>query len=150
MKILVCVDGSEQSKRALEKASMIAEGCKADEVAIIHVYDHSQDITRIASYKDLTAEEVEKFKNMVEKHKEDQKDILEEALKFFEGKNFKARTIFREGHPAREIVSVACEEEFDLIVLGSRGLSGLQRIFLGSVSSAVIQQAKNSDVLTVK
>ena len=150
MKILVCVDGSEQSKRALEKASMIAEGCLADEVAIIHVYDHSQDITRIASYKDLTVEEVQKFKNMVEKHKEDQKGILEDSLKFFEGKNIETRTIFREGHPAREIVSVACEEEFDLIVLGSRGLSGLQRIFLGSVSSAVIQQAKNSDVLTVK
>ncbi|MFO7952115.1 MAG: universal stress protein [Bacillota bacterium] len=150
MKMLVCVDGSEQSKRALEKAAMIAEGCGANEVAIIHVYDHSQDMTRIASYKELTVEEVEKFKNMVEKHKEDQKKILEDALKFFEEKNIKARTIFREGHPAREIVSVACEEEFDLIVLGSRGLSGLQRIFLGSVSSAVIQQAKNSDVLTVK
>ncbi len=150
MKILVCVDGSDQSKRALEKAAMIADGCKVNEVGIIHVYDHSQDLTKITSYKDLTAEEVEKFKNMVEKHKEQQKKILDEALKTFEERNIKARTFFREGHPAREIISVACEEEFDMIVLGSRGLSGLQRIFLGSVSSAVIQQAKNSDVLTVK
>ena len=38
MKILVCTDGSEESKKALEKASIIAKGCNVNEVAVIHVY----------------------------------------------------------------------------------------------------------------
>jgi len=37
-----------------------------------------------------------------------------------------------------------------MIVLGSRGLGGLKKIFLGSVSNAVIQEAKDCSVLVVK
>ena len=39
MKILVCTDGSEHSQKAIREASVIAEGCKANEVAIIHIHD---------------------------------------------------------------------------------------------------------------
>lgn len=150
MKILVCTDGSEQSQKALDRTITIARGDDASEVAVIYVYDHAQDLSGITSYKDLSTEEIEKFRRMVEDHKEEKNEILDDALKFLEKNNIKARAIFKEGHPARTIVEVACEEGFDMIIIGSRGLSGLKRIFLGSVSSAVVQQAKNVDVLTVK
>jgi nucleotide-binding universal stress UspA family protein len=148
MKILVCTDGSEQSQKAIEKAAMIAEGCKVDEVAIIHVYDTKEDIP--FTTESITYEQMESLRKLMEEHEKERKKILSEALKFFEGKNIKTHTILKEGHPSHTIVSVAHEEGFDMIVLGSKGLGGLQRLFLGSVSNAVIQEVKNCSVLVVK
>lgn len=73
-----------------------------------------------------------------------------EVGKIIEGKNIKARTVLKEGYPADTIVSVAHEEGFDMIVIGSRGLSGLKKLFLGSVSNAIIQEVQNCSVLVVK
>ena len=47
----------------------------------------------------------------------------------------------REGHPAEVILEVATEQEADLIVIGSRGLSGVRRFLLGSVSAKVSEHA---------
>lgn len=149
MKILVCTDGSEQSQKALEEAAIIAGGCKVDEVAVIHVHDPRLDTT-FPYYESITQEQIENFQKMMEDHKKDRKKILSNALKFLEGKNIKARTILEEGHPSHTIVHVAQQEGFDMIILGSRGLGGLQKLFLGSVSNAVIQEVKNCSVLIVK
>ena len=152
MKILVCTDGSEHSQKALEKASLIAGGCSVDEVAIIHVYDHKPDITtfpRDGEYA-LEREDMEKIRRAQEDNKNKRKKLLEDALKFFEEKGIKARTIFKEGHPAETIVEVGCGEGFDFIVIGSRGLGGLKKALLGSVSNAVVQQAEKCSVVVVR
>ncbi len=78
------------------------------------------------------------------------KKILQDATKLYEEKNINARTIFIEGHPSHTIVETAHEEGFDMIVIGSRGLSGLKKVFLGSVSGAVVQEAKDCIVSVVK
>ncbi len=39
MKLLVCVDGSANSQKAIDKAATIAEGLNFDEIAVIHVYN---------------------------------------------------------------------------------------------------------------
>ncbi len=54
-----------------------------------------------------------------------------------------------EGNAAAEIVRVAREEKADLIVVGARGLGGLQRLLLGSVSEKVLAAAP-CPVLIVK
>ncbi len=150
MKILVCVDGSEQSQKALNKASIIAEGCNVDEVAIIHV---NEGLPGLTSIRDITGspsqEDLDRFRKIQEEHKEYKRKILSEAMKMFENKNIKTRTIWKEGQPSNTIIKVGCGEEFDMIVIGRRGMSGLQKIFLGSVSSAVVQEAKDCSVLTV-
>jgi nucleotide-binding universal stress UspA family protein len=53
------------------------------------------------------------------------------------------------GPPVETIVRVAQEQQADLIVLGSRGLSGLQRLLLGSVSEGVLSHA-HCPVLVVR
>ena len=55
----------------------------------------------------------------------------------------------RSGDPANEIIAVAAEQDVDLIVTGSRGLGGLDRVVLGSVARNVAVQAKSS-VLVVR
>lgn len=53
------------------------------------------------------------------------------------------------GDPAEEIVRLANIHQVDLIVMGSRGLTGMSRILQGSVSSEVVEEAPCS-VLVVK
>ncbi len=136
----------------LEKASLIAGGCKIDEIAIIHVYDHKLDFSSLPMREDYTPtkEDMEKFRMLQEINKNERKKLLQDALKFFEGKGLQARTIFKEGHPAETIVKVGCGEEFDFIVIGSRGLGRLKKVLLGSVSNAVVQQAEKCSVIVVR
>jgi len=144
MKILVCTDGSEHSQKALEKASLIAGGCSVDEVAIIHVYEETP-ISEVFS-----KESIQRQIKLKEEQKKAGERILQDSLNFFEEKGIKARSIFKEGHPAETIVEVGCGEEFDFIVIGSRGLGGLKKALLGSVSNAVVQQAEKCSVIIVR
>jgi len=145
IKILVCTDGSEQSQKALEKASLIAGGCNVDEVTIIHVYEE-----KLPDIEVYSSEAIERYMQVIEDNKIEMKKILENALNIFEEKGIKARTILKEGHPAETIVEVGCGEEFDFIVIGSRGLGGLKKALLGSVSNAVVQQAEKCSVIVVR
>ncbi len=97
-----------------------------------------------------TEREMERFRKLQEENKNENKKILEGALKFFEEKGLKARTIFKEGHPAETIVEIGCGEGFDFIIIGSRGLGGLKKALLGSVSNAVVQQAEKCSVIVVR
>lgn len=53
------------------------------------------------------------------------------------------------GDPAAEIIRLANIYHTDLIIIGSRGLTGMKRIVLGSVSNQVVEEA-NCSVLVVK
>jgi len=141
MKILLCTDGSKYSQKALEEASEIVKGCNVNEVAIIHVHERYEPLPTLPN---------ESIKWIMQKHKKEGEKILSEALKFIKGKNIEARKILKEGHPADTIVNIAQKEGFDMIVVGSRGLGGLKKLFLGSVSNAIIQEAVNCSVLVVK
>ena len=67
---------------------------------------------------------------------------LERTKKVFErvGADVVLREVVR-GNPAEVICQIAEEEKFDLIVIGSRGLSGIEAFFLGGVSEKVSQHA---------
>lgn len=145
MKLLVCTDGSKHSQKALEKAAKIAGGCNATEVAIIHVYEaHDIFIGEGASIS-----QTEHMRELEEQRKKDLKKILINAVRFMEAKNIRASAIFKEGHPAEIITKVAEEGGFDLVIMGSRGLGGLKKLLLGSVSGTVVHESSVS-VLTVK
>jgi nucleotide-binding universal stress UspA family protein len=149
MKILICTDGSEESLKAMEAAAGIATGCQVSEVAVIHVYESRLAFPFWGEGYSITAEDLERFKAMDNKEKEKRKKVLEDAEEFFTGKGLSIKKIFKEGHPSETIAEVAREGGYDIVVLGSRGLGGLKKLLLGSVSNAVVQQLKTS-VLVVK
>jgi len=157
MKILACTDGSKHSQKTLEKAAMIAGGCKADDVVVIYVYEEKSERAFVPLFdinsvtKDtVSEEEVERLKKLQQEHQAQREKILADAAKIFEEKGVQARTVLKQGHAANQIVKLAEDEGFDLILIGSRGMGGLQKLLLGSVSSAVIQEVKNCSVLMVK
>lgn len=154
MKILVCTDGSEHSQKALKKASEVAERCTVDELAIIHICEGKfhlphHEVSGGKGYA-VTDADMQYMKDQYMMQKDKGERILKQALKVFEDKNITARTIMKEGSPAHTIKDVAAGEGFDMIFIGSRGLGGLKRVILGSVSNAVVQEVENCSIVIVK
>lgn len=150
MKMLVCADGSAQSQKAIDKALEIAGGCSVDEITLISVVEEKYKLPSGSHDRmPLTPEEVRKFEKLGEYEQEEAEKMLEAAAKRFADKGIKAGRYVACGHPAETISSYAAEGGFDMIVMGSRGLGGLRKLLLGSVSSAVLQEAPCS-VLVVK
>lgn len=144
-KILVAVDFSECSMRALKTAIDLGGACGAT-VDILNVWelpsylppttlvggDMSMQIPLLETVKAHAAEELERFATQAEN----------EGLKI--GKSSSA-----EGTPWRIIVEVAEREGYDLIALGTMGRTGLMHALLGSVAEKVVRHSK-VPVLTVK
>lgn len=150
MKILVCTDGSEQSKKAMEEAAKIAGGCSVDELTVIHTYERAQVFPMWDEGYHIAKEELDRLRRMEAQDRRGEKEkLLQEAVDFFAEKNIKANKILVEGHPAETIARIADEEGYDLLVVGSRGLGGLKKLMLGSVSNALLQEV-STNVLVVK
>ncbi|MGC9130806.1 MAG: universal stress protein [Pyrobaculum sp.] len=118
-KILVAYDGSDHAKKAVEHAVALAKAFGAS----IHIITVATDPSQIS---------LEKAGR-----------IAGEAAKAVQSQGLQVGEVaVRSGTPADEILNYAEEKEVDLIVMGSRGLSALQRLVLGSVSQAVVSRAR--------
>ena len=150
MRIMVCIDGSTQSDKALEKGLVIAGGCGADQVIIITVHENKYLFPDAGTESlALTHEDLRYFEKIGEQEKEAKEIMLKNAAKRFEEKGLPVETVLACGHPAEAIARTALERDVELIIIGNRGLGGLKKFLLGSVSNAVLQEAKCS-VLVVK
>jgi nucleotide-binding universal stress UspA family protein len=67
--------------------------------------------------------------------------LVQRAARDAVSKGVEVETHVREGQPAEVIIDVANQEQADLIVIGSRGLTGIKRYLLGSVSTKVSEHA---------
>ena len=141
-RMLVAVDGSTAAAKALNYALNLAEKCGAE----VHIVGVVQTIDSIIPSSPHTF-----YASLIYDMEKSMQTILSEALKMAkENKpNLKISTRLLKGRPANEIVHMAKEESFDIIVVGSRGLSGAEEIFLGSVSDRVADKA-TCPVLIVK
>ena len=146
-KILVAHDGSEPAAKALNFALELAEKCSA-EVQIISVVP-TIDMLMPRFTPESPPENF--YKPLIDKMSDRFKEVLSEALKSAERTKptVKISTRLLEGRPAYKIVQTAEEDGFDLIVMGSRGLSGVGELVLGSVSDKVADTAR-CPVLIVK
>ena len=136
-KILVPLDGSEHSLNALEKALQIAK--KFDgKITLINVYS-------VSSFR-MTPSQV--FAYVVELRKSGE-SILAEGKKIAWAEGIQVETLLKEGHIVEEILKTSREGNFDLIVMGARGISKLKEILFGSVSHGVTTHAP-CPVLVVK
>ncbi|MDY6862659.1 MAG: universal stress protein, partial [Thermodesulfobacteriota bacterium] len=68
--------------------------------------------------------------------------ILDRSQKLFEGSGQKCETIILASENiTNEILDYAESEKFDYIIIGTRGIGGLKRMFLGSIADKVIRHA---------
>jgi len=149
--ILVAVDGSEHSKKALTYALQLAE--KLDgKITLIHVYSFvvplGPSIDTISGPAVTPASAVLTAK-IAEDAKQMGKRILDDAEQIVKERGISVEKVLREGDAVKEIVAVAQEGKFDLVVVGHRGLGKLKELLLGSVSEGVSRKAP-CPVLIVK
>ena len=146
-KILVVIDGSEQSDKALDFALDLARNYSA-EIVLINVLSPSLMSYVYNSRMFVPSVDYSKYLNQISNgHEKLLSKALDKAKNF--QKTLKVSKELAEGRPAEKIIETAKKGMFDLIVIGSRGLSGIKEIFLGSVSNRVADKAK-CPVLIVK
>lgn len=144
-KILVPLDGSKHSSKALEIAIRIAK--KFDgKITLIHVYSVGvrpvvmhEPTTLTPSWVPVMAPA--EFSRVVEASRKAGANILADGEKRVEAEGIHVETLLKEGHTVQEILKTAREGEFDLIIMGARGISRIREILLGSVSDGVIRNA---------
>src|SRR5699024_111092 len=136
-KILLAVDGSEHSLRATEEASKIASLVKDSHIEIDLVAEFSKAKDEILHSQGKEELEVSRRKKLLP---------TEEQLK---SRNLDYDINILHGEPGPTIIKHANEGNFDLAVIGSRGLNTLQEMVLGSVSHKVVKRV-DCPVLIVK
>lgn len=138
-KILVPVDGSDNSLRALDHAIFLAKSAGAG-VTAMHVMEKPPTVY-VESQKLLN--------DIMAKYRTESGKILDRCKQIAEKSGVKIETVIAEGDAASNITGYAQNEGFDLIILGSRGLGKFKEMVLGSVSNKVLHHSKAS-VLIVK
>lgn len=146
-RMLVCTDGSEQAEEAIHCAAHIAKdiGAKVVLLSVFQPVEAFED----SSVPELSEDMKEKLRKKVSEFPIPEKKYLDDGKRLFKQIGIEAETKFVEGGATQEILREANEGKYDLVVTGSRGLSGLKRLIMGQVSSNVLEKAE-TNVLIVR
>lgn len=129
--LLVAVDGSEFSDKAVRYACAMGPSLGA-EVVLLHVVPMLVSAT---PYHDTVSDQPFLALQKVGE------DILAKAKQIAVALKCEVIELISHGDPANKIVDIATERNSDLIIMGSRGVSGIKRLFVGSISDKVMNQA---------
>jgi nucleotide-binding universal stress UspA family protein len=129
--IIAAVDGSDPSLHALHIASQLAKEQKAQ----LHIITVTPILPALTA-EGFTPEYLPQYQDDLEKAMQQTLDKAAQETR----KNhptLKVTTHLKEGRPAKRITETAAEVDADLIVVGSRGTSGILTWLLGSVAREV-------------
>ena len=138
--ILVPIDFSANAQAVLEWGAHLAEE-HGSRIVLLHVYHLPVDFQQLEG-----AYLPPDFWTQV---KADAVENLERSAAPLRVRGLAVETVVREGYPATAIEEEAKQREADLIVIGTRGHTGLKHLLLGSVAERVVQKAP-CPVLAVK
>jgi nucleotide-binding universal stress UspA family protein len=130
--ILIALDGSEASQRALSRA--------VDEAKMWNARLHAVYVVETGLFSSLPLDNtVEIMYRVLETEGE---KVLERAKKSAAEKGVTIITHMKQGHAGSEIVALAGQEKSDLIMVGSHGKGNADRLLIGSVSTFVVTHSK--------
>ncbi|SFR61321.1 universal stress protein [Halogeometricum limi] len=138
-RILVPTDGSAGSARVLEHAIGLAAVHGATVYALY--------VVNTGSFAGLPMES--SWEGLDEMLREDAEAAIADVCDVAAESNVPVETCIVEGTPSREIVRFAEREDCDLVVMGTHGRGGIDRLLLGSVAEKVVRASK-VPVLTVR
>jgi len=129
-RILVPIDGSQLSLKAAKQGIYIAKKLES-EVVFLYVID-----VRMIETSSLTGTDQgilrTRLRNVAERY-------LNEAAKLAEEENIMFQNRIREGLPAEDILKEIEEKKIDLVIMGSKGMSGAHRVIIGSTAEEVVR-----------
>ncbi|MCH7660364.1 MAG: universal stress protein [Euryarchaeota archaeon] len=138
-RILVPTDGSAGVERAVEQATALA--------SVHGATIHAVFVVNTASFASLPMET--SWEGVSDMLREDGREALERVREIADKRAVPIETAIIDGTPSKEIVHYAIEEGCDLIVMGTHGRGGIDRLLLGSVAERVVR-ASSVPVLTVR
>ena len=141
MKILLPVDGSKSSLNAAKYVAKLAKDLRS-----------KCSVTLVSIHDDIGLGHVKQFvaKSVVDDYlREVSEKELKPAQKTLDAAGVKHNMVIKRGNVSEEIINLAAKEKFDLIVMGSKGRTGIIDALIGSVAQKVSTGAKQ-DVLLVK
>jgi nucleotide-binding universal stress UspA family protein len=144
MKILVAIDDSKFSEAAVRVVMAQNQPAKT-RVRVLHVVETIET----AYYPDMTPPYPMDFGDIQKERIEAGRKVAARALKKLRAAGFKADSLVSVGHARTAVVDAAARWGANVIVVGSHGRRGLQRLLLGSVSEYVVRHAPCS-VLVVR
>ena len=139
-KILCAVDLSEHSKRVAQYAAMLARATGAQ----LTVMYTAPSLSQYVGFH-VPPNTIENFVGEIVSG-------AEKAMETFVAENFAGLSVTSKvliGYAAEEIIKHATEEKVDMIIMGTHGRKGIDRILFGSVAEKVVKNAKQP-VLTIR
>lgn len=130
-KVLVAVDGSDSSQGAIKLVKNLAQSGMVEAITLISV---APSPSLPLQAMDFMVSESNRFEPLSQM-------VVDNTRASFESAGLKVDTVVVSGDPGVKICKYAEEHQFDLILLGSRGLSTVKGMVLGSVSHKVLQTA---------
>ena len=151
-KILLAVDGSEDSKRATYYTACLAQAFE-DKVTKITIF-FVVEVEYPRGIRELSQKERKRLLRQLEETKfEEANFILEEAEKILIDYGISKDKIEKkvvEGKPWEEIIREGREGGYSIVVLGKKGKSKIEEFIMGSVAKMVVDRAKGLAVLLVE
>jgi nucleotide-binding universal stress UspA family protein len=139
-RILLATDGSKEAELAASTAADLAKGTGSE----LHLVTVALEYPYVYAYYDV------RHPAEVERHRQEAQKILDQQVdRVVEAGGSGAKAHVSMGVPDEEIVVLAEELGADLVVVGSRGLGGMHRTLMGSVSDSVVRHA-HCPVLVVR
>lgn len=148
IKILVPYDFSEQAQNALDFTTGLANKIENVHVDVVHVLEvpYSSSVGTMGGGEVMP--EIENqifFVEMMEKRKKQ----IEDLQKKYSNKNFTFQAKLKLGNAFKSISESILEEEPDMVVMGSKGSSGIEEVLIGSNTEKIVRTA-TCPVITVK
>lgn len=131
-KILIATDGSENTQRAISYGIEIAKlsGAAVHALYVVNTSPLISDSWTVGkeSIYEIIRSEGEK--------------AVSEVKKIGEASGVEVREVVLDGYPSNEIIDFAENNDIDLIVMGTLGKTGLDRLLIGSVAEKVVRGSK--------
>ena len=139
-RVLVATDFAPSAEAAWSRAVDLAR-VHGGELLLLHVY------VELPAYPEIAA--AAEVQRIYEEQRQWVQRALDERVARANATGIRARAVLRVGPPADTICQAAADERCDLIVVGTHGHRGLERLVLGSVAERVVRDAP-CPVLVVK
>lgn len=142
--VLCPVDFSEWSAEAMQYAALLCKAFGA-QLTLLHVFEMPSFAVPPPGQTSIASASVEESIRLVSVELERRLDAVKHGL---DAGDQPIKTLLRDGVPYRVIAEVAEELPASMIVMGTQGRTGIQRLLVGSVAERVVRSA-SCPVLTV-
>ena len=130
-KVLIAYDFSQIGDELLKYAYEFLSKFENIEADIVHIEEEIE----LPILKKLGI-------NLLKQIREKKVDYLDKYIELFQQKGVKAQPIFiEEREPAEGILEILNKGNYDMVMVANKGLSGLKRILIGSVSLEILRKS---------